>query len=147
MKKTPDARFVYRDAVWTGQDMIGTGVASFSHLSGVHYQNAPQWDEYLAAINRSDLPIHRAFATNREEQLTREVILQLKLGALDTAYFRAKFGVDIVTHFATALSGLRDEGMLQFDADSVALTDEGLMRVDQLLPDFYQTQYRNARYT
>ena len=37
--------------------------------------------------------------------------------------------------------------MLQFDANSVALTDEGLMRVDQLLPDFYQTQYRNARYT
>ena len=91
MKKTPDARFVYRDAVWTGQDMIGTGVASFSHLSGVHYQNAPNWDEYLAAIDRGDLPIHRAFATNREEQLTREVILQLKLGALDTAYFRTKF--------------------------------------------------------
>ena len=147
MKKTPDARFVYRDAVWTGQDMLGTGVASFSHLRGVHYQNAPQWDEYLAAIGRGNLPIHRAFATNREEQLIREVILQLKLGALDTAYFRAKFGVDIVAHFATALSGLRDEGMLQFDADSVALTDEGLMRVDQLLPDFYQTQYRNARYT
>ena len=85
--------------------MIGTGVASFSHLSGVHYQNAPNWDEYLGTIDRGDLPIHRAFATNREEQLTREVILQLKLGALDTAYFRTKFGVDIVAHFATALSG------------------------------------------
>ena len=56
MKKTSDARFVYRDAVWTGQDMLGTGVASFSHLSGVHYQNAPQWDEYLATIDRGGLP-------------------------------------------------------------------------------------------
>lgn len=147
MKRTPDARFAYRDAVWTGQDLIGTGVASFSHLSGVHYQNAPHWDSYLAAIHRGDLPIHRAFATDREEQLTREVILQLKLGALDTAYFRAKFGVDIASHFASALSGLRDEGMLHFDATSIALTDEGLLRVDQLLPDLYQAKYRNARYT
>lgn len=147
MKRTPNARFAYRDAVWTGQDLIGAGVASFSHLSGVHYQNAPHWDAYLAAIHRGDLPIHRAFAPDREEQLTREVILQLKLGALEPAYFRAKFGVDIVAHFAAALNGLRDEGMLQFDATSIALTDEGLMRVDQLLPDLYQPKYRNARYT
>lgn len=147
MTKTPAARFVYRDAVWTGQDLLGAGVASFSHLSGVHYQNAPQWDQYLAAIDRGDLPIHRAFATSREDQLTREVILQLKLGALDTAYFRRKFRVDIVAHFAAALSGLRDEGMLHFDADSITLTDEGLMRVDQLLPDLYHSRYRNARYT
>lgn len=147
MKRTPDARFVYRDAVWTGQDMIGTGVASFSHMSGVHYQNAPRWEDYLGAIDSGDLPLHRAFATTREEQLTREVILQLKLGALEPEYFRAKFDVDIVERFAPALKGLRDEGMLSFDADSVTLTDEGLLRVDQLLPDFYETQYRNARYT
>jgi coproporphyrinogen III oxidase-like Fe-S oxidoreductase len=75
------------------------------------------------------------------------VILQLKLGALEPEYFRAKFDVDIVERFAPALKGLRDEGMLSFDADSVTLTDEGLLRVDQLLPDFYETQYRNARYT
>lgn len=147
MQRTPDARFAYRDAVWTGQDLIGAGVASFSHLSGVHYQNAPHWDAYLAAIHRGSFPIHRAFATDREEQLTREVILQLKLGALEPAYFRAKFGVDIVVHFAAVLSSLSDEGMLQCDATSIALTDEGLMRVDQLLPDLYQTKYRNARYT
>ena len=35
--------------------------------------------------------------------------------------------------------------MLHFDENTIALTDEGLMRVDQLLPDLYQTQYRNAR--
>ena len=44
-------------------------------------------------------------------------------------------------------SGLRSEGLLDFDASSVTLTDEGLMRVDQILPDFYEAKYCNARYT
>ena len=59
MKKMSDARFVYRDAVWTGQDMIGAGVASFSHLGGVHYQNAPRWEDYLGAIDIDQLPLPR----------------------------------------------------------------------------------------
>ena len=138
---------MYRDAVWTGQDMIGTGVASFSAPERRPLSERAAVGRVPRRYRPRRPPHPPLFRHNREEQLTREVILQLKLGVLDTAYFRAKFGVDIVAHFATALSGLRDEGMLQFDADSVTLTDEGLMRVDQLLPDFYQTQYRNARYT
>ena len=147
MQKTPDARFVYRDAVWTGQDMIGAGVASFSHIGGVHYQNAPRWEDYLGALDSDQLPLFRAFAATREEQLTREVVLQLKLGAIDAAYFRAKYDIDIIEHFQAPLSGLRAEGLLAFTADAIALTDEGLLRVDQLLPDFYDAKYRNARYT
>ena len=147
MHKTPDARFVYRDAVWTGQDMIGAGVASFSHIGGVHYQNAPRWEDYLGALDSDQLPLFRAFAATREEQLTREVVLQLKLGAIDAAYFRAKYDIDIIEHFLAPLTGLRAEGLLAFTADAIALTDEGLLRVDQLLPDFYDAKYRNARYT
>ena len=147
MKKKSEDSFVYRDAVWTGQDMIGAGVASFSHISGVHYQNAPRWDDYLGTIDGGELPLHRAFSTSVDEQLIREMILQLKLGAIDTAYFRAKFNVDIINRFAAAFSGLRDEGLLNFDPSSVTLTHEGLMRVDQMLPDFYEAKYRNARYT
>ena len=147
MHKTPDARFVYRDAVWTGQDMIGAGVASFSHIDGVHYQNAPRWEDYLGALDSDQLPLFRAFAATREEQLTREVVLQLKLGAIDATYFRAKYDIDIIEHFLAPLTGLRAEGLLAFTADAIALTDEGLLRVDQLLPDFYDAKNRNARYT
>ncbi len=32
-------KFIYRDALWSGADLIGLGVASFSHAAGVHYQN------------------------------------------------------------------------------------------------------------
>ena len=37
--------------------------------------------------------------------------------------------------------------MLTLDDDKIRLTHQGLLRVDQLLPEFYAPKYRNARYT
>ena len=146
-KKDRKCSFVYRDAVWHGQDMLGAGVASFSHMSDVHYQNASGWDAYLEALEADRLPLNRAFATAPDERLTREMILQLKLGEISPAYFRDKFDVDITEQYSSAYAALRDEGMLTLDDNKIRLTHQGLLRVDQLLPEFYAPKYRNARYT
>ncbi len=147
VKKGKPGKFVYRDAVWHGSDMIGAGVASFSHMSGVHFQNAASWGEYLGSLNAGKLPLDRAFSTTRQERLTREMILQLKLGEIDTAYFQKKFDEDILDVFGWTYERLRNEGMLTFDKDGVKLTRKGLLRVDGLLPEFYAPKYQNARYT
>ena len=144
---SPPQYFVYRDALWRGSDMIGAGVASFSHMGGVHYQNTASWDEYTGQLAAGDLPLARAFATGADERLTREFILQLKLGRVEAVYFRDRHGVEISERFAAGLATLRDEGMLTYDERAVELTDKGLLRVDQLLPVFYEGKYRNARYT
>jgi oxygen-independent coproporphyrinogen-3 oxidase len=147
VKKNKVGRFLYRDALWRGSDMLGTGVASFGHIGGIHCQNNPQWDAYLETLEADRLPLSRAYATSAAERLTREMILQLKLGRLTTDYFRDKFDVDITQHFAPALARLRDKQMLHFDVDQITLTHEGLLRVDQLLPEFYDESFRDTRYT
>src|SRR5207248_10428131 len=45
VRKRPghSTQFVYRDALWRGADMFGTGVASFGHVGGVHLQNVDTW--------------------------------------------------------------------------------------------------------
>ena len=147
VKQDKPGKFVYRDAVWRGSDMLGTGVASFSHMSGVHFQNAAGWDEYVNSLHANRLPLDRAFSTTPEERLTREMILQLKLGKIETAYYRDKFNTDILEVFGSTYQRLGDEGMLTFDKDAVTLTRKGLLRVDGLLPEFYAPKYQNARYT
>ena len=142
-----DQRFVYRDALWRGSDMIGAGVSAISHMGGVHYQNKDRWDDYLEALSGGELPANRALPTTADERLTRELILQLKLGRLARSYFRERHGVDIIERFDQPLQALRSEHMLTFDADEVRLTAEGMLRVDQLLPAFYDERYRNSRYT
>ncbi|HET9482042.1 MAG TPA: coproporphyrinogen-III oxidase family protein [Candidatus Polarisedimenticolia bacterium] len=147
VRKDSKCTFVYRDAVWHGCDMIGTGVASFSHISGAHFQNAAEWGAYLALLDQGRLPIDRAYLTGPADRLIRELILQLKMGRVETAYFREKFGVDILSHFGDVLEALGDQGMLRLGAGAVVLTREGLLRADALLPSFYAPEYIHARYT
>ncbi|MCG9126093.1 coproporphyrinogen III oxidase family protein [Candidatus Poribacteria bacterium] len=149
LKKDKPCKFVYRDAVWQGSDMIGTGVASFSHFSGIHFQNAPSWGDYLSTIESGELPIYRAFKPTDDEKLTREMILQLKLGKINPSYFQSKFNADILALYREEFDQLQNEGMLRIhsDQDEIQLTQRGLLQVDGLLPTFYAQEYQNTRYT
>jgi len=147
MVKNPGTPFVYRDSVWRGCDLLGMGVASFSHLSGVHFQNTDGWGEYLARVQRGERPVDRAFETSAHDLLTREMILQLKLGRIQTPYFEDKFGVDIVGRWAEPFATLEEEGMLKVGSGEICLTRDGLLRIDSLLPRFYAEHHRGRRYT
>src|SRR5687768_9661321 len=52
-------RFLYRDRLWEGADLVGLGVASFGHVNGVHMQNLDTWETYSAAIAADRLPLGR----------------------------------------------------------------------------------------
>jgi len=148
VKPGPEQGFVYRDALWHGADMVGTGVASFSHFGGCHYQNADDWVEYTSALlDRSELPLARALPINDHQRLIREMVLQLKLGHIDAGYFRDKFGVKITSVFAEAFRSLADDGYAQIDGDRITLSRGGLLCVDELLWRFFEPEFRNVRYT
>jgi len=139
--------FVYRDALWHGGDMIGTGVASFGYIQGVHMQNLDDFYPYVERCEAGELPIHRGYAATKHQQLVREMILQMKLGTLDGAPFQKKFGVDIFDHFADPFESLEQEGMLTRENGGVRLTSQGLLQVDACLPRFYEPEYGDVRYT
>jgi len=140
-------KFVYRDSLWHGADMFGTGVASFGHAHGVHMQNVDGWDQYLAMLNRNELPLNRAMPVTAEQRLIREMILQLKTGSLDSRYFQDKFGVNILERFGDGFQKLADAGNVTLSADRVAVTRQGLLQVDRLLPTFFQQEHLTSRYT
>lgn len=143
----PKAEFIYRDSLWCGADMIGTGVASFSHVGGVHFQNSAEWDDYVESLGRGELPIARAHPMTDHQRLTREMILQLKLGRLDAAYFRKKYDVEITRTFDAAFGSLVAEELAAIEGDTIRLTRAGLLRVDGLLPRFFEREFQGVRYT
>lgn len=145
-KKDDDVRFLYRDALWTGADLLGLGVSSFGHLGGIHAQNEHQIGPYIERVERGELPVLRALPLSDDERLVREFILQLKLGVLRTAPFREKFGVDVTERFAAPLAAHAASGMLTVQDDRIVLSREGLLQVDGLLSDFFHDEHRGARY-
>ncbi|MFL5328756.1 MAG: coproporphyrinogen-III oxidase family protein [Gemmataceae bacterium] len=144
----PKPEFVYRDSLWHGADMLGTGVASFGHVHGVHLQNHDQWADYLRSLlEENELPLHRALPVTRRQLLIREMILQLKTGRLDADYFRRKFDSDIQRDFAAGWKSLRTKGLIEADDGEIRLTDEGFLQVDRHLPVFFEPEHVGARYT
>lgn len=146
--KDKKAPFVYRDCLWRGADLLGTGVASFGHVAGVHMQNVDQWEDYLRLLlQERRLPLNRAYRLPDDEALIREMILQMKTGLLAAPYFRGKFGVDILERFGSVWRSLEQEGLIESAKDGIRLTRIGLFQVDRLLPRFFKPEHRSTRYT
>jgi oxygen-independent coproporphyrinogen-3 oxidase len=145
--RDPATRFVYRDRLWQGADMVGLGVASFGHINGVHLQNVDAFADYCARIEDGDLPLGRGLRPSAEERLIREFVLQMKLGTIQTGYFTRKYGVDVRDRFRAPLDDLVTAQLLSIAGDTIRLTREGLLRVDTLLPRFFLPQHQRLRYT
>jgi oxygen-independent coproporphyrinogen III oxidase len=150
MVKDPKrVNFSYRDNLWQGSDLLATGIASFGHINGVHYQNHPEWEQYCGSLEVGELPLSRGLRLSQHQRLVREMILQLKRGYLTVDYFRNKFDVDVSEQWAEVWSEYEQEGHCTIDreADRIELTREGLLQVDSLLPPFFEPQFQGVRYT
>jgi oxygen-independent coproporphyrinogen-3 oxidase len=99
-------------------------------------------------VKEGGVALNRAYRPTGEERMIRELVLQLKLGSIKPSYFRDKYQVNILERFREQLDGLAAEGYLaKATEELVALTREGLLRVDVLLRRFFQPQYADVRYT
>ena len=148
VKDKNKVNFSYRDNLWQGADLLATGIASFGHVSGVHYQNKPEMKAYLEDLHQhGQLPLGRAMRPTPHQLLIREMILLMKRGFLDVDYFEDKFGVNILEHWKTEFENHRDEGLLTFSDDRIELTRKGFLHADAMLPVFFEAEHQGVRYT
>jgi oxygen-independent coproporphyrinogen-3 oxidase len=145
--KSRDTKFVYRDRLWQGADMVGLGVASFGHVNGVHMQNLDTFEAYCSSVDAGTIPLARALRPTQEERLIREFVLQLKLGSVRPSYFAEKYADDVLSRYREPLAHLAAEGWLTTGPDRITLTRDGLLRVDSLLPRFFKPEHAAVRYT
>lgn len=136
--------FLYQREQYRGADLLAIGASSFGYLGGMHYQNEASLDRYIERLEAGELPVMRAHRLSDDERLRREFLLQLKLGAVERSYFRRKFGEDVVERYRSALEPLADAGWLAWDDARLALTPEGMVRVDHLIPTLYPAEYRSV---
>lgn len=146
VKDPNKVKFVYRQGLFSGADILSIGVASFGHLNGVHYQNHHDFQPYVDAVNTGKYPTHRAYVVPQDEKFLREFMLQLKLGSVSVKPFIEKFGVDPRKQFAAPLALIKEQGFLVEDGDTIGLTRDGLLQVDRLLQEFFKPEHRTGRY-
>ena len=79
--------------------------------------------------------------------MVRELILLLKRGHLEADYFQAKFGINILDQWRDVWDEYEQAGYASVQGQRVELSRAGLLRVDSLLPAFFEPKYRDVRYT
>lgn len=147
-KDPNQTKFVYRDALWQGADMMGTGVASFGHLGGVHVQNLDTWETWNEALARNEAPWARGYDLTPEERFVRETILLCKKGRLSGAEFMARHGKIPAVEFASVFQSWCERGMATIEGQDLVLNREGLIQVDRMLPELFLPKHKNfTRYT
>ncbi len=139
-------KFIYREGLFSGADILSIGVASFGHLNGVHYQNHHEFLPYVTAVNSGRLPVYRALTPTAEERYIREFMLGLKLWSVSAEHFTKKFGMDPRRQFAAPLARLKEWGFLADGGDRIGVTREGLLQIDRLLHEFFKPEHNVGRY-
>ncbi len=148
VKDNNKVNFSYRDNLWGGADLLATGIASFGHVGGVHYQNKADMKQYKTDLTElGKLPLGRGYVATPHQLLVREMILQLKRGFLDVGYFKQKFNVDITERWKSEFEQHQSDEMLTVTPDRIELTRKGFLHADALLPPFFEDEFQGIRYT
>lgn len=147
VKNLETDRFIYRDNLFRGSDILAAGVSSFGHFQTVHFQNLDEIEDYMTTVEDGHLPVNRALRPTVHQRLIREFILQMKEGQVVARPLRDKFGTDIFDEFGEALQNQQNAGYLTIKDDEVRLTRRGLLQVDSLLTEYFEEQHREVRYT
>ena len=151
VKNAEKIKFVYRDALWSGSDMLALGVSSFGYLTdssggGMHYQNQHDIVPYMSSIASGEQPMYRALPIDAEEAMIREWVLQLKLGKVNRQPFIKKFGVDPFEKWSDVLKEYVDGKLMTIDGDVLSIPRQTLLRIDTLLIAFFKLEHRGVRY-
>ena len=94
---------------------------------------------------RAEIPLSRALPAKQRERMIREFVLQLKLGSIRPAYFLSKYRVNVLERFRAQFDSLKSAGYLAAATEEiVALTRDGLLRVDVLLRSFFLPQHTES---
>ena len=104
------------------------------------------FEEYLALLDKGELPLLRALTLTPKQMLIREMVLQLKTGTIDMEYFRGKFGVDVWREFQPVYERLDDDKLVERHNGTIALTRSGLLKVDHFLAEFFEPELKTVRY-
>ncbi len=133
---------------WALSNVVGLGAGARGYLWECDYRNGysarhrmpvlTDWFRRVAAHGhgRTD-----GFLMDHDERLRKATILGLH--RLDRRRFASLLGCDVTEPFGAVLNALADLRLIEIDADSVTLTEEGMRHRDVLVQAFFSHRVRD----
>lgn len=121
-------------------DMVAVGVSAISQVGDAFSQNTKDLEIYHEAVSAGRLPIERGYVLTSEDHIRRFVIVSLiSHFQLDFAAVTQRFGIDVPSHFATALDQLQpmaDDGLVRLSPDRIEVLPRGRLLIRNICMAF-----------
>lgn len=123
-----------------GLDLYALGMSSISMLDDIYVQNHKTLPEYYRHLDEDRLPVMRGYALTGEDQLRREVIMELMCHFhLEKSKIEKKYDIRFDEHFADALNGLEpfeDDDLIVLGRDALTVTETGRLLIRNIAMNF-----------
>lgn len=128
---------------WDNGEYLGIGLNSHSALKlkgeWTRFNNTAILSEYVNELGEGKLPVRDTRRIERDEEMFESIMLGLrKTAGISREAFAERFGVDPVTHYASAVFELEMDGWLTVTEQRMFLTSRGLDFQNEALIKFME---------
>ena len=131
--RTRDSGTLHRNfqgySTHAGCDIVGLGVTAIGRIGDAYAQNLKGLPDYYAAIDASQLAVHRGIVLNEDDRLRAAVIQELMCyGRISRLEIGRRFAVDFDGYFAPELERLKlleDDGLVTLAPAVIEVTPAG----------------------
>ena len=140
--KRPEFEHIHQSHAWNSMPLIGLGNSAYSFVNGSVMQNVRSIPKYKKLLSKGDSPIEIGRRLSAKDQMIRYVILRLKQLRIDNGDFRKRFGFEIDEIFTPQIKSLQKAGLVNIKDNSINLTFDGTIYVDDVCRMFYGNDVR-----
>ncbi len=132
-----------------GKTLIGIGPSAFGlyrqEQSALQYFNVPDISRYMERVRRGVRPLWYAGRLNRDELARRQVIFGLNLiRPVDLQSIDLAFGTSLSIEYREMILRLADLGLAMHTPEGIQITDQGLLRAEEISLLFCSTDVLSA---
>ncbi len=134
-------------------ELLGLGVSAISELGDSYMQNVKDLDSYYGMLDRDQLPIWRGVRCDADDDLRRDVIMQLICHFhLDFKAIEQQHGIRFRDYFARELERLEefvDDGLVTMHEDGIEVAPLGRLLIRNICTVFdrYLSDMAEGRYS
>ncbi len=133
----PGFESMHNTLYWKGNPYIGLGAGAHSYLPwpgwGRRWWNEASAGRYMDMVETGLDPAEGKEELSQKEAMTESVMLGLRMvdEGIDAEAFYARFGI-YPAEALTGLGGLMDEGLVEKKAETIVITQKGLLVLDEV---------------
>ncbi|BBP53228.1 MULTISPECIES: oxygen-independent coproporphyrinogen III oxidase [Pseudomonas] len=117
-------------------DHVGFGLSAITQIEHLYVQNTDDLHQYCQQLDAGQLPVHRGWRCEAQDQVKACVTEQLSCDLeLDIPAIEARFGLVFREYFASlwpSLEALHDQGLIELSSRFIGILPAGRLSVDAI---------------